>query len=381
MKILYTNFHKGWGGQPLQVLLLAKAMAARGHEVVVFAPPKSELAARAQAAGLAVDTACHFRKGFHPQQFTADMKTLRHRLKESGAEIIHSHGSQDTWVAATAILGRSIPALLVRTKHNSYPTKRHMANRWLYHHAVAKTIAVAGPIREELIANDFIAPDRVVVIHAGLRDGFASDVKKSREEVRAEFGIRADAPLVGLVGRLAPDKGQETLLQAAIRIRPELPGAKFLLVGTGGDWDRLRGLIAAYALQETVIWAGFQEDIPSITAALDISVLAAKSCDASSTVVKEAMALGVPVVATSVGGTAEILDGGACGLLVRPGSAQELADAILRTFSNPEETASRVGKARERVKQYFASIMAERTEALYREEIEKKQALLARRNL
>ncbi|MHC4885669.1 MAG: hypothetical protein ACYTGH_11360, partial [Planctomycetota bacterium] len=90
MKIFYTNFHMGWGGQPLQVLELASAMADRSHEVTVFAPPESELAKRVGAAcdnhpTLHLDTRCRFPRGLRPIKVGRDIAALRCAVKSSGA--------------------------------------------------------------------------------------------------------------------------------------------------------------------------------------------------------------------------------------------------------------------------------------------------------
>ncbi|MFH0910807.1 MAG: glycosyltransferase family 4 protein [Planctomycetota bacterium] len=365
MRVLYTNFHSEWGGQALQVLLLAKTMRARGHSVVVFSPPESVLAERAGEAGLLVDTSCAFGRGFRPLPFLRDVRTLRARLRDGGGDIVHAHGSQDNWIAAAALWHNPLRALLFRTKHNSYPVARHALNRWLYNRANAHTIAVAETIREEMCSDGFVAPERVSVIHAGLDDRFIQEPRTPPEVIRREIGVPLSAPLIGLVGRLAPDKGQDTLVRAAPLVREAFPDARFVLVGTGGDWDRIRALIREGGLEGVVHWTGFRKDIASVTAALDVSVLAARDCDASSTVVKEAMALGVPVVASRVGGTSEILEQGSCGLLIKPGDAKELSQAIRLTLSDKAQALRRAVLAQDRVRRYVATAMAQETEALY----------------
>ncbi len=374
MHILYTNFHRDWGGQAQQVLLLARAMAARGHGVTVFSPRESALAERAAEEGLAVDASCRFLRGLRPASLAHDARALCRAAVQDEAQVLHAHGSQDNWTAALALMGRRARTALVRTKHNTYPVRRHAANRWLYNRANAHVIAVAGPIRDELVAGGFVSEDRVSVIHAGLDDAFAQRPRSDPQAVRTELGIPAEAPLVGLVARLAPDKGQDTLLHAAGRVRAVVPGARFLLVGTGGDWDRIRALIHSMDLENAVIWAGFRTDVASVLGALDVSVLAARDCDASSTVVKESMVLGVPVVASDIGGTAEILEHGACGRLVTPGDAQSLAQGIIDTLTDPETTARRTQRARGAVTAYLAGTIAERTESVYRTAIARVQA-------
>lgn len=365
MNICYANFHLGWGGQPLQVLQLASAMQDRGHNIKVFSPPESDLAERCKSAGINADTGCLFRRGLRPVTLYRDISYLINKCREFEADIIHCHGSQDTWTAAAAIrLGR-LKAGLIRTKHNSYKPARHFANKFLYNNLISHTIAVAGSIRDQLVDDGFVSGEKVSVIHAGLADSFAEEVKTPPAEIRKELNIPADAYLIGLVGRLAPDKGQDTLLRAAEAIFKEIPDAHIVLVGTGGDWDRIKGLIAELNLQEKVTWAGFRRDVSSVTAALDVSLLAARACDASSTVLKEAMILNIPVVATDVGGTMEIIDNGNCGIPVKPGCEKSLAEGIIKTFKDKESTIARVELAGKHVKKFLASEIACQTEKVY----------------
>jgi glycosyltransferase involved in cell wall biosynthesis len=373
VRVFFTNFHLGWGGQPLQVILLAQAMKAQNHTPIIFAPPGSELAERSAQQGLPVNTGCRFPRGFRPVKVVADLIAMRRAIRRESPDIIHCHGSQDTWLSVLAVrsMGKARPALL-RTKHNSYPARRHMANRWLYNRGLDRVIAVAEPIRDELVSDRFVDPARVEVIHACLDDRVLTSPRTPPKAIWEEFGIPPDAPLIGLVGRLAPDKGQDTLLHAASTILEEFPQARFLLVGTGGDWDRIRALIAELGLGKHVIWAGFRDDVPSVTAALDVSVLAARACDASSTVVKEAMALEVPVVATRVGGTAEILADGKCGILVEPGDPKALAEGILKILRDPDAAQARAQIARQRVEAYLASQIATRTEEIYHHAVKEK---------
>ncbi len=365
MNIFFTNFHHGWGGQPLQVLQLAIAMKKRGHKVLVFAPDKSDLVVRARGNGLDVDTSISFRRGFRPITLYRDIKEMVKKCRQNDIDIIHCHGSQDSWIAAMAILIGRLKARLVRTKHNSYSPARHYANRWFYNSLVAHTITVAKNIAIDLIGDNFVDESKVSVIHAGLDDNFCNSKIRNRSEILGELKIPDNSFLIGLVGRLAPDKGQDVLLQATPIILKEIPHAHVVLVGTGGDWDRIKAMISELRLENNVTWAGFRSDVAAITSALDVSLLAAKACDASSTVLKEAMILGVPVVATDVGGTVEIVDNGRAGILVLPNSCEALAKGIIEVYKNAEKTEERVKYAKEYVKKYLSSEIARKTEEVY----------------
>lgn len=388
LRIALTSFHQGWGGQPYQILLLAEAMKDLGHEVVILTPPGSDLAQRAKKEGIAVFEGCRFSRGFRPWAIVRDLFHLKQFLSSFQPSVLHCHGSQDSWLVAIAralFCSRRIPSRdrpssprpaffpIIRTKHNSYPVRRHAANRWLYGKAMTRVIAVAEVIRQDLLQLGVATSRHVVTIHAGLPDSFGEDVPPdARNSVRREFALLPDTPLVGLVGRLAPDKGQEILLRALPRVQHTIPHIHALFIGTGGDYDRQLGLRKTLRLEEVAHYLLFRTDIARLTAALDIAILAATACDASSTVLKEAMALGIPVIGTDVGGTAEILADG-CGVLIPPGNPEKLADAILHLFAmrGTPELAEQTRRARERVNREFRMrIVAERTEAIYREALE-----------
>ncbi|MBN2714198.1 MAG: glycosyltransferase family 4 protein, partial [Planctomycetes bacterium] len=169
------------------------------------------------------------------------------------------------------------------------------------------------------------------------------------------------------------DKGQEVLLHAFAEIRAAVPDCHAILVGTGGEYHRQLDIRKELGLDECVHYTLFREDIARLTSSFSVALLAATACDASSTVLKEAMKLGVPVVGTDVGGTSEILAGGKCGIIVNPDDPSALAKAIIETIRPAEAgvVAGRVAAAKERVDSlYTMSAVAKATEGVYRQALE-----------
>jgi glycosyltransferase involved in cell wall biosynthesis len=338
LNILHTNFHRGWGGQPSRILMLSSVLASRGHQVTLAVPRGSMLAARAREAGLEVFDALEFRKPKFLLHAARDVAALAGHLRGRRYDLIDAHGSQDVWtcVAARRIAGRTTP--LVFTRHNTKRVGDHAFNRWLYGRQVDHLIAVSRSVLEryeEFFRRGVMAPDRVSVVPSAYRpDRFHPGISGVR--VRAELGFAADVPLVGVVGRLVEDKGQDDLLRAAPAILKARPQTRFLVVGTGSRERDLKDLAATLGLAEAVRFLGFRDDVPEITAALNVSVLPSIDCDASSAVLKEALACGVPAVATSIGGAAEILEDGRTGLIVPPRDPGRLAAAILEILGDPE---------------------------------------------
>jgi glycosyltransferase involved in cell wall biosynthesis len=373
MRILLTNFHRGWGGQPALILMLSQRLAGLGHEVLIAAPRGSALAERARAAGLSTFEELSFRKTRYLAAAARDALRLARHLRESRHDLVHAHGSQDLWtcVAARTLTRAQVP--LIFTRHNTKRVAAHAANRWLYRQ-IDHLILVSGSILERyapLLARADLRRERITVIHAAYRpDRFHPGVDGSR--LRAEIGLPPGAPLVGVVGRLVADKGQDDFLRAAALILRRRPEARFLLAGTGTLEPDLRALAESLGVAGQVRFLGFRDDVPEITAALSVSVLPSVDCDASSTVIKEALACGVPVVATSVGGASEILRPGETGLLVPPRDPGRLAEAILSLLDDPERARSmgRLG-SRDVAQRFTPERLASETLAVYRSVVER----------
>jgi glycosyltransferase involved in cell wall biosynthesis len=173
--------------------------------------------------------------------------------------------------------------------------------------------------------------------------------------------------LLGLVARLHRQKGLGDLLAAVAWVRERVPDVRLLLIGEGELRDELEAQARALGLSGAVIFAGIRTDVAEIVAALDIFVLPSL-WEGTSNAVLEAMAAGLPIVATAVGGTPEVVVDGVTGLLVPPRDPSALAGALV-TLLQDADLRHRMGRAgRERVKQYFSlERMVRRTEALYEE--------------
>jgi glycosyltransferase involved in cell wall biosynthesis len=147
--------------------------------------------------------------------------------------------------------------------------------------------------------------------------------------LREEYGLSQDSQIVGCVARLEPEKGHRTLLEAWSLVLGRVPDACLLIVGEGSLRDDLERQAAGLGIAGRVVVAGRRDDIPAVTAALDVAVLPSYR-EAQGLVVLEAMALSRPIVATNVGGIPEMIENGVSGLLVPPHDAAALADAISR---------------------------------------------------
>jgi glycosyltransferase involved in cell wall biosynthesis len=197
-----------------------------------------------------------------------------------------------------------------------------------------------------------------------------------RSTVRADFGIPADAPLVGVVARLEAEKGHRHLLDAWPSILRRAPDTWLLLVGEGSEADALRAQAAELGIGDRVVLTGRREDISALTAELSVAVLPSLR-EAQGISILEAMARRVPVVASSVGGIPEVITSGVDGILVPPADPDALGTAIGDLLGGPR-LRRRIGEAGYRTVAERFSIDAQvrRIEAIYDEELARAGVLL-----
>ena len=368
LRVLHLNFHRGWGGQPSRILIGSRELARRGHDVAIAAPGDGELAARARAAGLTVFGGFRFYKPKRALSFVRDVVALRRVIRSWKPAILHSHGSQDTWttVVANRLGGERLPHVL--TRHNSKHVACNAANRYLYGRALDMLVVVSGGVLEryeEFFRRGIMDPAAIPIIPSSI-DFPRFDAPLDRDAARRGIGAPAGAPLIGSFGRLVTDKGHDVLIRAFAGVRSARPGAILAIAGAGREEPALRALAASLGLSESVRFLGFRNDLPELTAALDVSVLASVDCDASPAVVKEAMYLRRPVVVTDIGGLREMVEDGVTGLIVPPRDPGALARAILRVLSDEEGARAMGARGREVVRtRYSVSALADAYERAY----------------
>lgn len=229
-----------------------------------------------------------------------------------------------------------------------------------------RSIAVCELARQVEIERAGAPPDKVVTIYNGI------DVKRFLPLLSGErtvacqtLNIPADAPLLGTVGRLHPQKGLPDLLIGFQSIKGTYPAAHLLIVGDGECRADLERQAQQLGIAGAVTFAGLRDDVPQLLALLDVFVLTSL-WEGLPNAVLEAMGAGLPVVATAVGGTPEAVVNGETGLLVPPRDPDALAQAINNLLHMPDLRRKMGQAGRERVAQYFSvECMVKRTEELY----------------
>lgn len=310
LSIVHVLSSFGVGGQERVALDLAIGQKARGHRVAVLslAPePDGPIAAELVAAGIEV--------GRVPKRGGLDITLvprLAHALWRHGTQIVHTHNPLPLIYGGPA--ARLVGARVVHTKHGVNPGSR--GHRWLRRTAARFAqafVAVSDTTAEQALALQDAPKAKLHTIPNGIRlDRYAPDAV-ARAEVRAELGL-GDAFVIGTVGRIDSNKNHAMLIRAAAPLLAR-GDVRIVIVGDGPDRAELMAPISALADPSRVILTGRRMDVPRVVQAFDAFALPSKS-EGLPLVVPEAMAAGLPVVATSVGGLPSVIDDGVTGYLV-----------------------------------------------------------------
>jgi len=371
-RILLANFHNLGYGQPVAVFLLARALHQRGHQVVVACPKGSALAEWCQTAEMTHFTNARFLKHRHFLSMRRDVRCLHTHLTQHPPDIIHTNGSQDTWALALARRKLRTPMPIVMSRHNSKVVHTGWSNRWLYGKALDRVVLTSAAIREQyqpMLSRGILDDARFTVIHPPF-DLSVFERTYDRSALHRELNLPPETPIIGIVGRLNPDKGHAILIRALPLILAKHPRLHIVFVGDGGHRESLQTLVDATGASKQLHFLGFRLDVAEITACLTASVLPTIGTDSSPTVLKEALCLGVPVVAADTGGVREVIDDGETGFVVARHDHEGLGRAILRILDYPEDSRGMAAEGSRRVRSRFSpDACAARHEVFYEEVI------------
>lgn len=295
---------------------------------------------------------------------------LTAHLDDLRPDVVHNHMHRAEIVGTKAAIalgetGRRRP-WVVSTVHSSRvrPAEDQAELRRLTVE-MDRLVVVSDAIDEKVVAEGRVAAPRVRV-HNGV-DLERFDHQGPCCTLRAEYGIPADAPIVGVVGRLETEKGHPTLFQAWPAVLAAEPDAHLMVIGEGSRIDALRELAAGLGIAERVVFTGRRDDIPAVTKSFDVAVLPSYR-EAQGLTILEAMALRRPVVASRVGGIPEMVEDGVTGLLVPPADPPALAAAIVRLLRDHQLADILARNGHELVRERFrVEQMVDAVAALYEE--------------
>jgi sugar transferase (PEP-CTERM/EpsH1 system associated) len=293
---------------------------------------------------------------------------LARSLKRRRVDIVHCHNFGPLiYGSVSGRLART--AGVVYTAHGRYSSSRLgravFRRRWL----VDRIVTVSDDAREVAIASGGVRPDRVVTLINGIEvERFAGDPGDEVRARRRELGLPQDAFVFGIVARLTAVKDHPNLFEAVARLRRQgYTGAHLCVVGDGELGDELKARAGELGLGDAISFLGARRDIPELLGVFDAFVLSSYSEGLSITLL-EAMAAGLPVVATDVGGNPEVVLDDVTGYVVEARNPEALASAMQKIMQNPDEAAVMGERGRDRVQRKFSlDVMVGGYEQIYEE--------------
>ncbi len=358
------------GGAQEHVYSLVTRMDRAAYDVRIVSLSHGSSVRRLQKAGFDVTV-------IDEPDDRAAVTALAETLAEFEPEVVHNHMYRAEVVGTRAALllgekGCKRPAV-ISTVHSSRvrcsedrETLRQLTP--LMDRLVVVSKAIERKIREE---GRFGAP--VSLIYNGV------DLQRYNHQqpcctFHDEYGIPDGAPIVGVVARLESEKGHRTLIDAWPDVLAAVPNAWLLVIGEGSERNALEAEAASLGVSDRVIFTGRREDVPALTAAMDIAVLPSYR-EAQGLSVLEAMALSRPVVASNVGGIPEMIEDGVTGLLVPPNDCPALSAALVRLLTNHPLADMLARRGHDLVHDRFCiELMVHSIEALYDEAAVKLRA-------
>jgi glycosyltransferase involved in cell wall biosynthesis len=366
VRILHINSARSIGGGERHLADLANALTQRGHEVYAAIPSRSPLREELYALPLQNIFTLRLRNAL---DITSALELSR-LVREHRIEIVHAHLARDYPLAALATR-RNRKAKLVITRHVLFPlNKLHSVT--LSH--VARVICVSQAVKRVLSAQKIFDANKLNVIPNGIdfRRLDASLENFDREEFRKQMKIPPGSLLIGSVGEIKKQKGHEDFLRAASLVALEREDAHFVITGadstsTGEHRASLERLIAELKLTDRVYLTGWLDDVAPLLAALDVYVSASHT-ESFGLAIVEAMALGIPVVATATEGAQEIINRDDAGVLVPLGDVEAMAKALLRLLEDANARKDIGTSARTTARTRFSlATMVDETEKAYLE--------------
>jgi glycosyltransferase involved in cell wall biosynthesis len=262
-------------------------------------------------------------------------------IRRARPHVVHTHMAKAGTAGRLAAWFARVP-IVVHTFHghtfHSYFGRAKTTLFLQIERALARVtdriVAVGEDQRRELAAYGVAPPAKIVPIPLGLELEEMLDAEGERGKLKAELGLNGHSKLVGVVARLVPIKAHEVFLQAAARVRASAPEAHFLVIGDGERRAELGDLASTLGLADVVHFLGWRGDMKRVYADLDVVALSSNN-EGSPVALIEAMAAARPVVATDVGGVAEVVRDGETGLLVPPRDSDALAAGLLEILRSP----------------------------------------------
>ncbi|MBN1504897.1 MAG: glycosyltransferase family 4 protein [Candidatus Eisenbacteria bacterium] len=360
MRIVFLDSGKEWRGGQYQVLNLGLELQRRGHELLLVCQKRTPLHLRAKEKGLPVE-AVRMRGDL---DFKAWVRVAG-ILRMFKPELLHAHTGRGHAVGLGATFFQDVNAFVV-TRRVGTPLRINVLNRVKYSRLVSCFVAISEHVAETLKLAG-VPPARIRVIPSGVRlEEF--EVEGGETEVGRADGtlMRTVEPVVLNVGSLSKEKSQQDVLRVASVVARAVPSVRFLIAGDGPMRHRLERISRDLGVDSVVRLLGFREDVAALMRAASVFLFPSESEGLGSAAL-QAMAAGLPVVATDSGGIRDVVSHGETGFLFAKRDVASMADAVVKLLGD-KDLADRMGaNARRKAADFSFQRCCASHEELYKE--------------
>lgn len=358
-RIAHSEASLGWGGQEHRILAEINGFRRRGCEVWLIAPVNSQIYQRACEAGAQV-VAQRF-----DQRYLLPFHILRLALwlHRQRIDIVNPHSSRDGWMLTIAARLARVP-LIIRTRHFDVPIPNKSLSRLIYKEWTHHILTTSPKITSSLISTFDLAPGEITTLPTGVDyQRFTSEGPKADYTACA---LPPQTPLVGMVTVIRAAKGIQVLAEAVHLLKTK-QGFRIhcIVAGEGPALALVKSAISQFSVEDQFTFLGHREDVPKIMRTLDLIAIPSFH-EAIPQSGLQALAMGVPVVASNVGGIPSIVRHGETGRLVPPRDAAALAAAIRETLEQKLQTQAMCHAGKQLVmSQHSLDAMLDRLDAIY----------------
>jgi len=329
--ILHINTSREWRGGEQQLFYLSQGLAAEKIEQAVIGNPGTPLEERCQNEGIP----------FFPVEMRGEwdfraVRQIRQLAIQNKVSLIHTHTGHAHTLALLA-KRKHLKIPLVVSRRVDFKPARSLFSKWKYNHdAIDYFLPVSQKIRS-IMMEAGISPEKLITVYSGIDTKRFAKLPQSNS-LREEFSIPKKTLIIGNIAALVDHKDQDTLIRSLSKINTEV-SYKLMIVGEGKLEKKLRNLTKELNLDDKIIFTGYRKDIPELLSLFDIFTLTSKE-EGLGTSVLDAMAAGLPIVATRGGGIAEMLNDNSGALLADVGDSSLLANHFENLLASEEKRIS-----------------------------------------
>jgi glycosyltransferase involved in cell wall biosynthesis len=368
------------GGPALHVSYLSAGLAERGYETTLVAGDvakgEESMAFVAEGAGVEVVRLPGLSREISPVRDLLAAVRVAREIRRTRPHILHTHTAKAGAIgrAAAVLAGRARPPVVVHTYHghvlNGYfglaGTSVFRAIERLLALASDALVAVSPQVRDDLVSLHVAPARRFAVIRLGIDLQPRVRTTTDAAELRRRIGIGSERFVIGWFGRMTAVKRTEDLIDVLVALRGRDVNACLLLIGDGMDRERLEQRARDAGVARDVFFLGYQADVANWYAVADAVVLTSANEGTPVTII-EALAAGRPVVATDVGGVADVVRDGLDGFLVEVGDSEGMADRLAEIATDPAVGERLAATGQKRVlNRYAVARLVDDVDRLYR---------------